>query len=98
MTTEADYEGWFTDPYAKHDARWMSQGKRSKLVRDGTVDSYDDPPDEPYSQTPEPIQSSGPSNPNDLRRADELEADEPYDAKKARRAIVDVFTQTAGEW
>jgi hypothetical protein len=94
----SSYEGWYTDPYAKHDARWMSQGNPTKLVRDGTVESYDDPPSGPYSRVPEPIEPSGPSNPDDVRRADELEAGEHYDPQRARRAVEDVFTQTSGEW
>lgn len=98
MTTNSGYEGWFTDPYAKHDARWMSQGTPTKLVRDGTVESYDDPPDEPYARAPEPIESPESSNPDDLRRADDLEAGEPYDAKRARRAVMDAFTEPSGEW
>jgi hypothetical protein len=97
VSIDPGYEGWCTDPYAKHDARWMSQGSPTKLVRDGTVESYDDPPNEPYTRDPEPIESSVASNPDDLCRADEAEAGEPYDADKARRAAMDVFDQTAGE-
>ena len=44
--TEEQQEGWFTDPYGRHDARWLSDGRPTKLVRDGQVESYDDPPDE----------------------------------------------------
>jgi hypothetical protein len=86
MTANSGYEGWYTDPYAKHDARWMSQGSPTRLVRDGTVETYDDPPSGPYVRVPEPIESSRPSGADDLRRADEAEAGEPYDADDLRRA------------
>ncbi len=96
MSANSRYEGWYTDPYAMHDARWMSQGSPTRLVRDGTVESYDDPPSEPYVRAPEPIEYPGSSDPADLRRADEAEAGEPYDSAKARRAALDAFDQTSG--
>ena len=46
-------EGWHTDPYGRHEARWMSGGTPTELVRDRGVESYDAPPDEESSQTPE---------------------------------------------
>ena len=39
-------EGWCTDPFGRHEARWLSDGTPTKLVRDGDVESYDDPPEE----------------------------------------------------
>jgi hypothetical protein len=39
-------EGWCTDPFGRHEARWLSAGSPTKLVRDGEVEAYDDPPDE----------------------------------------------------
>jgi hypothetical protein len=48
-------EGWYTDPFGLHEARWMSAGRPTKLVRDGTVESYDAPPDEEPSAVPERI-------------------------------------------
>jgi hypothetical protein len=44
-------EGWCTDPFERHEARWMSDGTPTKLVRDGEVESYD-PPDEEPAPTP----------------------------------------------
>ena len=46
-------EGWYTDPYGRHEARWMSDGTPTELVRDRGVESYDAPPVEEPSQTPE---------------------------------------------
>jgi hypothetical protein len=39
-------EGWFSDPFSRHEARWFSSGRPTFLVRDGHVESHDDPPDE----------------------------------------------------
>ena len=49
MIHERD-EGWFTDPYGRHEARWISAGSPTKLVRDSGVESYDEPPDEEPSR------------------------------------------------
>jgi hypothetical protein len=91
MTANSGETGWFTDPFSRHDARWMSQGSPTKLVRDGDIESYDDPPEEPYARTPGPVELPG-SGP---RRADDP-GGEPYDPKRARRAVQDVFNETSG--
>jgi hypothetical protein len=49
-------EGWYTDPYGRHEARWLSDGTPTKLVRDGEVESYDKPPDEAPTQKAERIE------------------------------------------
>jgi hypothetical protein len=67
-------EGWYTDPYARHEARWLSDGVPTKLVRDGDVTSYDEAPDGPFVREPEPIEPDpGRGNADDLRRADDAE-------------------------
>jgi hypothetical protein len=53
---EETEEGWYTDPYSRHAARWFSEGKPTKLVRDGVVESYDEPPDSPPTQAPRRIE------------------------------------------
>ena len=81
-------EGWYTDPYGRHDARWMSAGSPTKLVRDGGVESYDDPPDEEASQQATMIVEEPPPGIDDLRRADELEGEElPTDGEFADVAV-----------
>ena len=45
MSTDG-VEGWCTDPFGRHEARWMSNGTPTKLVRDGGMESTDEPPDE----------------------------------------------------
>ena len=34
-----EQEGWYTDPWGDHDARWISDGVPTKLVRDGSFES-----------------------------------------------------------
>jgi hypothetical protein len=41
-------EGWYVDPYGIHEARWVSAGSPTALVRDGDVESQDPPPDTTY--------------------------------------------------
>jgi hypothetical protein len=37
-------QGWFPDPYGRHEDRWFSDGKPTRLVRDRGSESYDEPP------------------------------------------------------
>ena len=67
-------EGWFTDPYELHEARWLSNGKPTKLVRDGEATSYDEPPEGEFTRVPEPIESEPSAGPSDLLRADDAES------------------------
>jgi hypothetical protein len=88
-------EGWHTDPYGRHEARWLSEGRATKLVRDGGVESYDDPPaDEVPVAAPIPVDAH-PSDPDteDLRRADDAQQGEQYDPKETRRKLRDLFAQ-----
>ena len=56
MEPHEEVEGWFTDPFGRHEARWLSFGTPTKLVRDGGVEAYDEPPDEEPTATPERIE------------------------------------------
>jgi hypothetical protein len=40
-----DHEGWCADPFGRHESRWISSGVPTSLVRDGQIESQDDPPD-----------------------------------------------------
>jgi hypothetical protein len=65
-----DLEGWCTDPFGRHEARWLSRGTPTKLVRDGEVESYDEPPDEEPTREPQLIEPDvGPIGGADLVRA-----------------------------
>ena len=73
-------EGWYTDPFGRHEARWMSDGQATKLVRDDGVESYDAPPDEEPSQEATMIVEEQATDGQDLRRAGE-----PDDAATPQR-------------
>jgi len=62
-------EGWYTDPFGRHEARWMSDGSPTKLVRDGDEESYEDPPDEEPTVIPTRIAEEQLSDGSDLLRA-----------------------------
>jgi hypothetical protein len=88
-------EGWFTDPYERHEARWMSQGTPTRLVRDGGVEGSDEPVEgEPFRVTPVRIEGEGPHDGSDMLRADDAEREAPYDSKEAARAAWDIFDQS----
>lgn len=42
--TQIALEGWCTDPFEIHEARWISAGTPTKLVRDGSVETYEPVP------------------------------------------------------
>jgi hypothetical protein len=94
---EALEEGWYTDPYERHEARWFSEGKATKLVRDHGVEAYDEPPEEPPTGVAEKIVIDPPASlgPSDLLRADDAEL-EVFDQKKAARAALDAFDHSGG--
>ena len=66
-------EGWYTDPYQRHDARWFSDGTPTPLVRDGETTSSDPPPATPYVEVPRLIEPPPSRAADDLRRG----GDEP---------------------
>jgi hypothetical protein len=76
-------EGWCTDPFGRHEARWISSGRATFLVRDGHIESHDDPPDETPSRVPEPIVSA--DSPDSTRRADDAQL-EYWDPQRAMDA------------
>jgi hypothetical protein len=39
-----ELQGWFADPFERHEQRYFSAGRATKLVRDGSAESYDEPP------------------------------------------------------
>lgn len=90
MSHQILLEGWFTDPYACHEARWLSDGQATKLVRDGDATSYDDPPAGPWIKEPERIEADpNATEGSDLIRADAAESGDDYDEKKAKWAVYD---------
>jgi hypothetical protein len=90
----ASQEGWYTDPYGRHEARWLSEGRPTKLVRDAGVEAYDEPPDVPPTEVPTRIEEATTEDGGDLRRADDPESD----SDKVARAIVDAYYRTTPSW
>jgi hypothetical protein len=66
-------EGWYTDPYGLHEARWMSDGQATALVRDGNTEATEDVPPGPFSRPPERIAAEGTdgSTTSDILKANE---------------------------
>jgi hypothetical protein len=65
-------EGWCTDPYEVHEARWLSDGSPTPLVRDGQTEGHDPAPEGPFKVTPVPIEHDE-GDSSDLLRADDAE-------------------------
>ena len=66
-------EGWYKDPFGRHEARWISDGRPTALVRDSRVESHDPPPDEPIRGEMERIPDVTPVDGDELKRADNAE-------------------------
>lgn len=52
MMAVDEVEDWFTDPFGRHESRWMSYGNPTDRVRDGHTEGSDPVPDEPFSVNP----------------------------------------------
>jgi hypothetical protein len=46
--------GWHEDPYRLHEDRYFTRGQPTRLVRDGGVESYDEPPGAPPREPRQP--------------------------------------------
>jgi hypothetical protein len=58
---DPEVQGWYVDPYHLHECRYFSSGNPTKLVRDGVIESYDEPPNyEPIGPIV-PVESDMPS-------------------------------------
>jgi hypothetical protein len=92
-------EGWYRDPFAIHEDRWMSQGQPTKLVRDGGTESYDPPPDLPLPAELVPADSGGAADGPDVAGQES-----GYNDWRASRAALDaisggaVVDEPGGEW
>lgn len=82
--------GWCTDPYGRHDARWFSQGRPTKLVRDFGTESYDVPPAEPPTQPAVRIQNEPPPS-NGVLRADDVQRQSLLDPRAIADHAFDVY-------
>jgi hypothetical protein len=100
MNGKPEQEGWYTDPYGRHEARWISGGVPTKLCRDGETESYDAPPDSPPTQAWVPITPPpGTVTAADTLRADAAEAETmPSLAELNRREVSSALTTQAHPW
>jgi hypothetical protein len=85
-------EGWYTDPFARHEARWFSDGSPTSLVRDGGATSTDPSPDIPFQRDPLLIEPTPSVNGDDLVRAD----DGPDNPDAGVDAAWTYFTRSSG--
>jgi hypothetical protein len=67
-------EGWYKDPYGRHESRWISDGTPTALVRDAGVESQDPPPDEPIPVGMERVEAATSVDASDLKRADDAQS------------------------
>jgi hypothetical protein len=49
---EEGSEGWYTDPFGRHEARWLNNGDPTNRVRDGRTEASDPVLDEPFTVDP----------------------------------------------
>lgn len=90
-------EGWYVDPYGQQKARWISHGTPTALVRDGGVESAEDPPPlTPPIKRRGPIVETTPTAGADLLRADSQEAT-PFDPEAQDEAAWDVAAGNSGD-
>lgn len=83
------------DPYGVHEARWISAGTPTALVRDGDIESQDPPPKTPHVGQLEDLAGSSPKDGSDLLRADDAE-DKAFDPDREEEAAWDVFGESSG--
>lgn len=97
---KAEQEGWYTDPYGEHEARWLSDGVPTRLARDGKVESFDDPPHAPPSRGWVAIEPPpGSATAADMLRADAAEAEmTPSLAQLNRELNSAALTARAHPW
>ena len=88
-------EGWYVDPFGRHEARWISGGYPTSLVRDGSAESQDPPPALPLPPELEPWASDPPGNGGDLKRADDAESQE-FDPQKLTQAASVAIDESTG--
>jgi len=85
-------EGWYIDPFGHHEARWISNGAPTALVRDGSVESQDSPPSDPITEPLERIPGTVLTDQDDQKRADDAGV-EGFDPNAGARAAFDMMDQ-----
>jgi hypothetical protein len=89
-------EGWYQDPYCRHEERWFSAGRATALVKDGDTEGHDEvsgPPPGPLV----PVEDPGWDHGQDLVRADGVEAESVSAPDLERAGQEDVEADAAAE-
>ncbi len=73
-------QGWHADPFGLHERRYFSAGNPTKLVRDGDVEAYDEPP-APEPQAAEVVAAVNASEPVTSSDETEVSPSEPQAAE-----------------
>ena len=95
-------EGWYRDPFAIHEDRWMSQGRPTKLVRDGGTEAYDPPPDLPLPDVLVPVDPDG--GLGEAGQQSGYNQESGYSNRRAGQAALDAISggaivdEPGGEW
>ena len=90
-------EGWYQDPFHRHEARWISDGAPTALVRDGETESHDPPPSASFTGQLEPIAEPAADDGEDMLRADQENADDAiFDPNAAVGGVWDTFGESGG--
>lgn len=76
-------EGWYQDPFRRHEARWFSAGTPTALVSDHGAESHDAPPDTPITEALVPLAETEEQDGTDLLRSDAEPADRIFDPNAA---------------
>ena len=83
-------QGWYPDPYAKHEDRWFSDGKPTGLVRDQGTESQDEPPlEQPRGQLPPDPDTSDEPEHGQFRAPGNAGQDGSYDEPRGTRVEQD---------
>ena len=88
-------EGWYVDPYGVHEARWISAGTPTALVRDGDVEAQDPPPSTPYVGHLAELPQKVPAEAGDFLRADDGDS-QTFDPDGEGEAVWNVFGESSG--
>jgi hypothetical protein len=88
-------EGWYVDPYGVHEARWISAGTPTALVRDGGVEAQDPPPNAPYVGQLTELPEAAQRDTGDLLRPDDADS-KTFDPEREEEAVWDVFGESSG--
>lgn len=84
-------EGWYHDPYQRHEARWFSDGMATDLVRDGTQVTHDAPPDGAFPTPLTPWVGPVDESRDDMRRADAAQEGGTFDGRSVASKVARVF-------